>query len=486
MDTIILEIEIHSDGTEFGEKRDIAIIPALIDRCGFIGNIIVEPAYGLPVSDVCEVSHIAIEDNLYPLRLLHQLVDLTGLLTSDEHHCHEGQEYTKYCAEHALKISQFLTGYGSIPYRLRIFGDMVPRMMIPFLLVPVLMGCRTPTTGQSDTESNSGDDITVLAEDLEVPWGLDELPDGHIIFTERNGRISLLDPENGNLTLFVEREIEDVGEGGLLGIAVDPAYTENGYIYIYETISTGNRIVRLDTDSGQYTGETVLVRGIPHAWNHDGGILRFGPDGYLYAGTGDAAQPGLAQDTASLAGKILRMDRNGEPAPGNPFGTLVYSYGHRNVQGVTWDKEGNMYASEHGPSGELNGWCCHDELNLIQPGGNYGWPLVIGDKNCEGCILPLAHSGNDTWAPGGILFIDEQAGVAWQQSILMACLRGRKLIVWNKDGTMRQVMFDRTYKRIRNIIRLSDGSLLMATSNRDGREALPNRKDDRLFLIVLQ
>ncbi len=360
---------------------------------------------------------------------------------------------------------------------------MVSRLVTPILLIPLLVGCRTPSTGQSERDTSAEGNIEILAENLEVPWGLDELPDGRIIFTERNGRISLLDPENGNVSLFLEREIEDVGEGGLLGLAVDPSYAENGYIYIYETISTGNRIVRLETDSGQYAGETVLVRGIPHAWNHDGGILRFGPDGYLYAGTGDAAQPGLAQDTTSLAGKILRMNRDGEPASDNPFGTLVYSYGHRNVQGLTWDKEGKMYASEHGPSGELNGWCCHDELNLIQPGGNYGWPLVIGDKSCEGCISPLAHSGDDTWAPGGIVFIDEQAGVEWQQSILMACLRGRKLVVWNSDGTIRQVMFDRTYKRIRNVIRLSDGTILIATSNKDGREALPNRDDDRLIRL---
>jgi len=356
---------------------------------------------------------------------------------------------------------------------------------ILILIQIVHFGCGTQGSGQpSGTAIQPHISTTVLAENLEVPWGMDILPDGEVVFTERNGKISIINTISGKTTLLTTRKINNQAEGGLLGIAVDPDFESNGYLYIYETIETGNRIVRLSTDSLQITGETVLVRGIPKAKYHDGGILRFGPDGYLYAGTGDARQPDLAQDTSSLAGKILRMDRDGEPARDNPFANLVYSYGHRNVQGLAWDESGQLFATEHGPSGELNNWCCHDELNKIEAGNNYGWPLVIGNNNCANCTAPVAQSGDDTWAPGGLAFVDTSGPLLLHNKMVMACLRGRKLIIWNhKDGTQETVLLDGDFKRLRNLILLPNGSLLIATSNKDGREPLPNRNDDRLILL---
>jgi glucose/arabinose dehydrogenase len=325
---------------------------------------------------------------------------------------------------------------------------------------------------------------TVVMENLEVPWGIDQLPDGNLLFTERNGSIYLTDNSFRNKRLIGTRKIDNPAEGGLLGLAIDPEFIKTGYIFLYETVVTGNRIVRLRLDNLQLTDETILVRGIPKAKYHDGGALRFGPDGYLYAGTGDARQPNLAQDTASLAGKILRMTRDGQPAADNPFGSLIYSYGHRNVQGLAWDAGGQLFASEHGPSGEINGWCCHDELNKIVMGGNYGWPLVIGNDTCPGCILPVAHSGNDTWAPGGLVFVNDKGPAALQGKLVMACLRGRKLLVFQPGVPLpEQVLYDGTYKRLRNIIQLANGELLMATSNRDGRETFPDKTDDRMIRI---
>lgn len=328
--------------------------------------------------------------------------------------------------------------------------------------------------------------IEVLAENLEVPWGMDFLPDGRLLFTERTGKINMLDIANDTQQLLMDRKNKARAEGGLLGLAVDPDFENTGWIFIYETAEAGNRIVRLHLDGTLLTENKTLCDNIPAAMFHDGGILVFGPDGYLYAGTGDARDPESAQDLNSNAGKVLRMDKEGNAVADNPFGNLIYSYGHRNVQGIAWDNNGNMFATEHGPSGEINGWCCHDELNKIIAGGNYGWPLVIGDSNKKDMIAPLAHSGDDTWAPGGISFIQNMKAGELHHSILMACLRGRKLIAFQTDGNTiakTQILFDGTYKRLRNIVQAPDGSILFCSSNMDGRESSPLKNDDKIYRI---
>ena len=332
-------------------------------------------------------------------------------------------------------------------------------------------------------------DPEVLAQDLEVPWGMDFLPDGRLVFNERPGRISVVDLKTKEVKLLMTRDISAKAEGGLLGLAVDPDFEKNHYIFIYETMGSGNRIVRLILENEILSENKILLDSIPKKFFHDGGILRFGPDGYLYVGTGDARDPNSAQDLTSNAGKILRMDREGNIPSDNPFQNYIWSYGHRNVQGLCWTPDGTMFATEHGPSGELNGWCCHDEVNIIEKGKNYGWPKVIGGNTSSGTILPFAHSGEDTWAPGGIIYVDDfneqntEVG-----SIIFACLRGERLVQFDVDKNHVLInkneiqLFPQIYGRLRNIINAPDGSIVFSTSNEDGR-GNPEKNDDRIMIM---
>lgn len=365
----------------------------------------------------------------------------------------------------------------------------------------------TQTSGASyagATEHPKGGDYplpqaTTLCEGLDVPWGMDLLPSGDLLITERPGQVTWINATDGSKKTILERSVLNRGEGGLLGLAVHPEFENNGWVYLYETSRDGNRIVRLRAEprtlkAGQaperFTEERSLDN-IPHARFHDGGILRFGPDGLLYAGTGDARQPELASDTSLDAGKILRMTAELEPAPGNPFPDhgrgLVYSMGHRNVQGLAWDAEGGLWAAEHGPSGEINGWCCHDELNRIRPGAHYGWPHVIGDQTKQGTIPPYRHSGSDTWAPGGCAVL----GPAWggyAGSVVVAGLRGNALYRFAGSGSGTassdgQAWFKDRYGRLRNVLVAADGqALYLTTSNRDGR-GRPREGDDRILVL---
>ncbi len=328
--------------------------------------------------------------------------------------------------------------------------------------------------------------IDVVAENLDVPWGMDFLPDGRLLFNERPGEINILDLKTGDVEALMRRNEMAGAEGGLLGLAVDPDFEKTHRVFIYETTQTENRIVRLLFIDNVLTEDSVIVKNIPKAMFHDGGILRFGPDGFLYAGTGDATNPHNAQDLQTLAGKILRMDTEGNAAAGNPFGNLIYSYGHRNVQGIAWDDEGNMYATEHGPSREISNWCCHDEINKIIPGGNYGWPHVIGSDTGARWIAPALHSGDATWAPGGLAFVKASNEEGLETTFIAACLRGSKLIAFNTSGdtaSITEILFDGTYKRLRNIIAAPDGSFLFCSSNMDGREASPLANDDKIYRL---
>ena len=324
---------------------------------------------------------------------------------------------------------------------------------------------------------------------LEVPWGLALLPDGRLLVTERGGRLSRVDPGTGRRETLAERSPRARGEGGLLGLAVGPDFAGTGHVFLYETAESGNRIVRLTLDGDAVTGERVLLDGIPAARFHDGGALAFGPDGHLYVGTGDARDPESAADPGSLAGKILRLTAGGAAAPGNPFAggggdPRVYSLGHRNVQGLAWDAEGRLWATEHGPSGEINGWCCHDELNRVVAGGDYGWPRVIGDAGAPGVRTPAAHSGRDTWAPAGLAVLGE-AWRGYAGSLVMGGLRGEQLrrFALPGEGTGRQeAWFAGRFGRLRAVLAAPDGTLYVTTSNRDGR-GRPREGDDRILAI---
>lgn len=316
----------------------------------------------------------------------------------------------------------------------------------------------------------------IVASDLYVPWDIAVLPDGRLLVTERNGNLVI---QGETITRVVVPGVFEAGEGGLTGIAVHPNFSENSSLYLLATTKKGNsiinRVTRYRFREEALEEPIVIVDDIPGARNHNGGRLRFGPDGFLYITTGDASDSSLAQDRTSLAGKILRVRDDGTIPENNPFGTAVYSYGHRNPQGIAWDSAGRLWETEHGRSGALSGY---DEINLIQPGGNYGWPLIEGDETREGMIGPVLHSGPDTtWAPSGMAFISN--------SLYFGGLRGQGLyelpLHSNGDiGSLRK-HFDHELGRLRAVTAVGD-SLLVGTSNQDGR-GTPDPDDDRVLHI---
>ncbi|WP_051704607.1 sorbosone dehydrogenase family protein [Glycomyces sp. NRRL B-16210] len=305
--------------------------------------------------------------------------------------------------------------------------------------------------------------MDVVAEDLEVPWGLDFLPDGTAIVGERTtGRILAIsldeDGTAGEPEELLQVEVDDAGEGGLLGLAVSPDYEADGSVYAFHTTEEDNRIVRLDL-SGEEDPEPVLT-GIPAGTNHNGGALEFGPDGFLYAATGDSGVGELAQDPESLAGKILRVTTEGEPAEGNPEAdSAVYSLGHRNVEGLAWNGDEELYAVEFGQD-------YLDELNRIEPGGNYGWPYYEGPSGDGDFVDPAL-----TWET----FEASCAGAVFLEDVLVtACLRGQRLwtVQFDTSGAVDgepQAALVNEFGRLRSVAMGPDGMLWVTTSNRDGR-----------------
>lgn len=324
---------------------------------------------------------------------------------------------------------------------------------------------------------------------LEIPWSVAFAPDGRAFVTERPGRVRVvrdgrLDPQPAAIL-----PVAHVGEGGLLGIALHPRFPNPAYVYLYYTYpgdGLRNRVERFREQGGKLVRDRVVVDDIPGAFVHDGGRIRFGPDGMLYVGTGDARQPSLAQDPRSLAGKILRVTPDGGVPADNPFpGSPVYSLGHRNVQGLAWHPDTRrLYSTEHGPSGEKG--FAHDEVNLIRPGANYGWPEVVcGEGSRPEFVEPLACSGDDTWAPSGAEFVRRGS---WRGRLLVANLRGAHLraFVLSPDGTRveRQEVVLSGFGRLRDVVEGPDGALYVLTSNRDGR-GRPAETDDRILRVVL-
>jgi len=345
----------------------------------------------------------------------------------------------------------------------------------------------SPSTSTNTTNQNSKyiPTTTSIAENLDTPWALAFLPDGSILVTERPGRVRLVD-NNGqleNTPVATIPSVKEIGEGGLLGIALHPDFSANHFVYLYYTysgngINTLNRVVQMTYTNNQLRDEKIILDGIPGASNHNGGRIKFGPDKLLYIGTGDAQEPSQAQNTNTLGGKILRVTDEGKPAPGNPFNNLVYSYGHRNVQGLAWDNNGNLWATEHGRSGITTGF---DELNLIENGKNYGWPDIEGDKTRAGMVPPKKNSGaTTTWAPSGAAFVGN--------SLFFAGLRGQTLyeaVIQNNQVTAIKKHFVGQFGRLREVIAGPDGMLYITTSNRDGR-GNPQTGDDKIIRITRQ
>ncbi len=329
--------------------------------------------------------------------------------------------------------------------------------------------------------------METLVQNLQLPWGLAYLPNGDLLFSERsNGKLNLLAKGQAGYITLATRPVNNSGEGGLLSLAIDPDFASNHFVYAYETTDS-NRVQRFILLNNALAFDKTIVYGIPEGVNHDGGALKFGPDGYLYIGTGDVTQSSLAQNLNSLAGKILRVDRDGHPAPGNPFSNRIWSYGHRNVQGFSWTATGQMLATEHGPSGEF-GWCCHDEINRILPGHNYGWPLALAGTETGTLTPPLVHSGTDTWAPSGCTYLG--ANAIWPNCLVVATLRGQRLIRFYLDAAGTAIISSKDtlqgqLNRLRNIIETPDHSLIFCTSNYASiTPLLPG--DDKIYRLYRQ
>ena len=333
---------------------------------------------------------------------------------------------------------------------------------------PTPAGTR-PSSAAAATGGAAGQ-VSVLATGLEVPWGIAFLPDGDALVTERDSARILRVPTGGGPPTEVQRlsEVDGDGEGGLLGIAVPPTYARDQLVYVYYSTAQDNRIARMRL--GQ--PPQPVVTGIPRSGIHNGGRLVFGPDGYLYAGTGDASASGNSQDRNSLGGKILRMTPDGQPAPGNPFGTLVWSYGHRNVQGLVFDRSGRLWASEFGQNR-------FDEINLIQAGKDYGWPIVEGASDDPRFTAPLVTWPTSDASPSGVTI----AG----STLYVAALRGERLwqipLEGDRTGSPRATL-EGDYGRLRAVQLAPDGSLWILTSNRDGRGD-PTGDDDRIVRLTV-
>jgi glucose/arabinose dehydrogenase len=349
-------------------------------------------------------------------------------------------------------------------------------LLIGIVLVLLIVGVwwraqSEPNVPAALDESQSG--IEIVASDLEIPWELVFLPDASLLVTERPGRLLKIDQDK---TVIPVSGVQHVGEGGLLGLTLHPDFARNQLLYLYLTSTAGgglsNRVERYRLNDTTLQDRTVIIDNIPGAAIHDGGRIAFGPDRLLYITTGDAGVENNAQNTASLAGKILRLRDDGSIPTDNPFGNAVYSYGHRNIQGIAWDSADRLWATEHGRSGIRSGF---DEVNLIEKGANYGWPVIEGDAAQANMRSPVSHSGSTTtWAPAGATIHDD--------SLLFTGLRGQALYQMSLDTNEIMEHFTNQFGRLRTVMIGPDGKLYLLTNNRDGR-GNPQANDDKIIRI---
>lgn len=333
---------------------------------------------------------------------------------------------------------------------------------------------------------------------LEVPWGIAFTSPTRILVTERPGRIRII--ENGVLDpepLHTFTQVSSDGEEGLMSLTLHPEYASNRFVYTafaYQGAAGMQvdvvRFKDLPTQAGEgdsISDITPIVSNIPAARFHAGAELAFGPDGKLYITTGDATDRELAQELDSLAGKILRVNDDGSIPSDNPFpDSPLWSYGHRNPQGIAWNSAGEMYETEHGPSG-FDGPGGGDEINKIEKGGNYGWPLVSHEKAREGTISPLLVF-TPAEAPASAMIYSGKLFPQFKDNLFFGALRGENLMrVTLNDGkaTGFERLFHEEYGRIREVTEGPDGAIYFTTSNRDGRGD-PAESDDRIFRIVPQ
>jgi glucose/arabinose dehydrogenase len=322
--------------------------------------------------------------------------------------------------------------------------------------------------------SEDGPRLETVAEGLEAPWEIAFLPDRRALITERAGTIQLLGADGALRERPVaEIPVAAVGEAGLLGLAIDPRFERNRFVYLYRTVESGNEIARYRLDGERLTGETVILDGIEAGPIHDGGRIHFGPDGALWASTGDAGNTDLAQDPESLNGKMLRLTGFRADAAD----ARIVSSGHRNVQGFDWDERGRLLATEFGPDSD-------DEVNLIRRGRNYGWPEVTGTEGGDG-FEPALVEYEDVIAPSGATFVS-MPGSEWTGSLMFGALVGEQIRRVVFDGmipTVDEALFEGDLGRVRTVVEGPDGALYALTNNTDGRGS-PSEGDDRVVRIV--
>lgn len=367
------------------------------------------------------------------------------------------------------------------------------RLLIFFIIIVALLGillymqnkARPPETPVAETEGTEEiPAVTIIAEGLEIPWDIAFLPEGGMLVTERIGRVTEIAKDGTKREIPVEG-VKRTGEGGLLGIVLHPEFSQNRYLYLYMTApgtngQTENRVVRYTYENGALTERGVILDKIPGAIYHDGGRMEFGPDGMLYITTGDATDEDIAQDKNSLGGKILRLQDDGTIPVDNPFASgsaqaAVWSYGHRNPQGLAWDNSGRLWETEHGRSGIQSGL---DEINLIEKGANYGWPTIEGDETQNGMKSPIRHStASITWAPASLVYLNGSLffGGLMGKTLYEAKLEGAKIAELKEH-------FKNDYGRIRTVRIGPDNMLYITTSNTDGRGS-PAEGDDKIIRI---
>lgn len=344
------------------------------------------------------------------------------------------------------------------------------RKLISFIIVVLLIGCTAKDEEQTVTRLNDLE-YQVVATGLKIPWEIAKVNDT-IYISERVGSIvEIGDNKMTRRNVALEQNLSSQPEAGLLGIAFPEEFNDKAYAY-YSYVDNNDyfqRVVEIQKDESNWRETKTLLDRIPGGKYHQGGRIEIGPDNKLYITTGDATIPELAQDVTSLAGKILRMNLDGSIPEDNPFeNNYIYSYGHRNPQGLAWDNEGRLYATEHGAS-------AHDELNLIQKGSNYGWPTIQGDEMQTGMVTPIIHSSTDTWAPSGLTFLDGK--------LYFAALRGEGIRVLDRDTGILETILPEI-GRARDVLATENG-IYVITNNTDGR-GNPSPNDDQLLFVPIE
>jgi len=368
------------------------------------------------------------------------------------------------------------------------------------LLLALAVACSQPQAGrvtgevQKSTQSTTGFKIEKVAGGLEVPWSIVWAPGGRMIFTERPGRVRVM--EKGTLNpkpLFVVPDVESSGETGLMSVALHPQFSSNHFIYLSYAYSSGGtkvQVVRYREAPEGFVDRKVIIDDLPAAQFHAGCRVKFGPDGKLYITTGDATHRELAQKLDSLAGKTLRLNDDGTVPQDNPFvgqqnaRPEIWTYGHRNSQGMDWQPGSNlMFQTEHGPSG-FDGPGGGDEVNIVEKGKNYGWPTIHHKQTASGLESPLLEY-TPACAPASGSFYRGSVFPDFKGNFFFGCLAGERLIRVVLDGrrVVSQEDLVKNYGRIREVAEGPDGYLYFSTSNRDGR-GKPAPDDDRILRLV--